>query len=316
VTGGGSDVGISAVEENNALLVRASPAQWESIRRAIDRIDVMPAQVHIEAQVLEVSLTGNLSYGVSWFFDNAVPADLRGIASARRSLGSHAGSIAPPTGGGPAALSWSFLGRDAQAVVSALDAVSDVRVLSTPSLFVRNNAEATLSVGQNVPVASTSFNPGIGNPGTGDNVISNVQYIETGTKLVVRPRISANGMVFMEIEQEISTPGDAGVGGNPEVNSRNLQTEAMVRDGETVMLAGLIIDDRIVGRSGLPGLARVPVLGGLFGRQSEGSNRSEVVVLITPRVVRNPEEARRFTDEYGERFRALRPLPAERDAPR
>lgn len=311
----GGEMGISAVEENNALLVRASPAQWESIRRAIDRIDLMPAQVHIEAQVLEVSLTGNLSYGVSWFFDNAIDDDLRGIAQARGSLGTYAGSLAPAAGGAGSALNWTWLGRDAQAVINALDAASDVRILSTPSLFVRNNVEATLNVGQNIPVASTSFNPGVGTPGSGDNVISTVQYITTGTKLAVKPRISANGMVFMEIDQEISSPGDAGVGGNPQVNSRTLTTEAVVRDGETVMLAGLITDNATLGRSGLPGLSRVPVLGGLFGRQTQGTSRSEVVVLITPRVVRHPDDARRYTDEYGERFRALQPLRASEAAP-
>jgi general secretion pathway protein D len=91
-----------------------------------------------------------------------------------------------------------------------------------------------------------------------------------------------------------------------------MQTEAIVRDGETVMLAGLITDGASAGNSGLPGLSRLPVIGGLFGKQTRSSNRTEVVVLITPRVVRSPDEARRYTDQYGERFRALEPLrPAE-----
>ncbi len=308
---GESGIGISAIDESNALMVRASPAQWESIRRAIDRLDVMPAQVHIEAQVLEVALTGSLSYGVNWFFDNAVPADLRNTRPRRASLGQVAGQLAQTgTAGGPASLAYTFTSGDAAAIVSALDSESDVRVLSTPSIFVRNNALATLNVGQDLAVQSTSFTPGTGT-GTqpGNNTISSIQYLRTGTQLSVRPRIGGDGMVFLEIQQVISSPtNDPGAGGNPNVSTRDVKTEAMVRDGETVMLAGLISQTDTKGSSGFPGLSRVPVVGGLFGRQSQSQNRTEVVLLITPRVVRTPEATRTLTDDYIERFHGLEPL--------
>ncbi|GIX38210.1 MAG: type II secretion system protein D [Silanimonas sp.] len=306
--GGESGIGISAIEESNALMVRASPAQWESIRRAIERLDVMPAQVHIEAQVLEVALTGSLSYGVNWFFDNAVPAELRGLRPGRGSLGQVAGQIASGASGGPASLAYTFTSADAAAIVNALDSASDVRVLSTPSVFVRNNAEANLTVGQDLAVESTTFNPGTG---TGNNVISNIQYLRTGTTLKVRPRIGGDGMVFLEISQTISSPSaDPGAGGNPNVSTREVTTEAMVQDGETVMLAGLISQTDSKGSSGAPGLSRIPFLGGAFGRQSQSKNRTEVVVLITPRVVRSPQQTRSYTDEYLERFEGMAPLRA------
>lgn len=318
-TGGGSgdgialgnseDVSISAVEASNALLVRASPGQWESIRRAIERLDTMPLQVHIEAQVVEVQLTGELSYGVSWFFENAVTeADLPD-ASGRSIWGDIAGTI------GGDGVGWTFLGKNAAAVITALDDVSDVRLLSTPSVVVRNNAEAKLDVGTKIPVNSTSFNPINGEtPGSGNGTFTQTQYLDTGVILTVTPRISRDGTVFMEIEQEVSSPGPPRANdptGNVPINKRSLITEAAIKSGETVMLAGLITEGSTVGSSGVPGLSRLPIVGGLFGTKSRTSDRSEVIILVTPRVIRDPAEARKLTDEYGERFRALDPIRAE-----
>ena len=304
--GNNDDVSISAVEESNALLVRATPSQWESIRRTIERLDTMPLQVHIEAQVVEVKLTGDLKYGVSWFFENAVDdvAELPN-ADGRSIWGDIAGSITED------GLGWTFLGRNAAAVVSALDTVTDLRILSTPSVVVRNNAEATLDVGTKIPVNSTSFNPIQG--GSGDGTFTQVQYLDTGVILTVKPRISRDGTVFMEIDQEVSSPGPVRANdpsGNREIDSRSLITEAAIKSGETVMLAGLIIDNQSTGSSGIPGLSRIPFIGALFGQKTDNSLRSEVIILVTPTVIRDPGEARRLTDEYGERFRALDPMRA------
>lgn len=304
--GNSEDVSISAVEESNALLVRATPGQWESIRRTIERLDVMPLQVHIEAQVIEVKLSGDLKYGVDWYFRNLVPDTLLegGIVDAFDDKNSLGGGL------------WNFVGGDTAAIVTLLDKVSDVRILSTPSVLVRNNAEAKLDVGTKIPVNSTSFNPINGDPGTGDGTYTQVQYLDTGVILTVKPRISRDGTVFMEIDQEVSSPGQLGAGGNREVDSRNLVTEAAIKSGETVMLAGLILDSQSTGSRGLPGLSRIPVIGGLFGTQTQNSLRSEVVILVTPRVIRDPAEARKLTDEYGERFRALDPLRMPEAEPR
>jgi general secretion pathway protein D len=316
ITGGSgeSGIGISAIEESNALMVRASPAQWESIRRAIERLDVMPAQVHIEAQVLEVALTGDLSFGVSWFFDNAAASRFPDLLRGARSLGQVSGRVGQQANNegalaGPS-LEYIFRSRNAAAIVNALDSETDVRILSTPSVFVRNNAEAALNVGQNLAVASTSFSPGAGTTNPGNNTISNIQYLQTGTKLKVKPRIGGDGMVFLEIEQEISSPSGTGAGNNPNVNTNTITTEAMVRDGDTVMLGGLITQRDSRGNSGLPGLNRIPVVGGLFGQQSKNTGRSEIVLLITPRVVRSAEQTRELSDDYLERFRGMAPLRA------
>lgn len=302
----GSEVGVSAVEDTNSLLVRASPAQWKSIRQVIERLDVMPMQVHIEAQVLSVALKGELQYGVSWFFDQAVADKGLPFPTGRNSWGTHAGSVSALPSGAGNLLSWTFLGSSAAAIVQALDNVTDVRTLSSPSVMAQNNREAVLNVGQKIPVASVSFNPQTG----GDTgTYSQVQYLDTGIILKVRPRISRDGMVFLDIVQEVSKPtGIADKFGNVRIDTSKVTTSAVATSGETVVLAGLISEGSGSNSSGVPGLSRIPVLGGLFGTQGKSKNRDELVVLITPTVVRSPQEARALTDEYGSRFRALEPI--------
>jgi len=311
----GDRVGVSAVDETNTLLVRTTPAAWRSIRDVVERLDVMPAQVHIEAQVVEVRLSGDLQYGVNWFIekgltDNQIgpfpPSGGPGGGPSRWStLGASIGGVSGP------GLAWSLVKNDAAAIINALDQVTDVQVLQSPSVFVRNNAMAEFNVGASIPVASSSVNPILG-----DSQYTQVQYIETGTILKVRPRVTRDGMVFLDIVQEVSTPGaqnTADSQGNVRIDTRRLKTEAAVQAGDTVMLAGLISDQ--VGRTsgGLPGLSRIPVIGSLFGSQTSRTERSEVIVLLTPTIVRNPLEARQLTDEYGRRFRALQPIQRTQD---
>ena len=305
----GSDVGVSAVEDTNSLLVRANASQWKSIREVIERIDVMPMQVHIEAQVVSVALKGALQYGVSWFFDNAVGEAGFPYPTGRNSFGSYGGGISQPNVPNGSSignlLSWSFLGKNAAAIVSALDNVTDVRTLSAPSVFTQNNREASLNVGQRIPISSVSLNPGNGN----ENTYSSVQYLDTGIILKVRPRVTRDGLVFLDIVQEVSKPtGEPDDYGNVRIDTSKVTTSALAPSGETIVLAGLISDGTSRNSTGVPGLSRIPWLGGLFGQQGKTTTRDELVVLITPTVVRNPMEARELTDEYGRRFRALDPI--------
>jgi general secretion pathway protein D len=299
---GGGEVGVSAVEESNSLLVRASPAQWESIHRAIERLDSMPLQVQVEAQVVEVNLTGDLKYGVSWFFGNAVPTDNQGVTNTTNDWHNSSSVISA------AATAFTFLGPSAQAIVSTLEKYTDLSVLSAPSVLVRNNVEADFNSGQQIPVASTILNNN-GNTNT-DNTYSQVQFRQTGVSLRVKPRISSNGMVFMDITQDVSSPSPTGpeIGGNVSVDNNKLHTEVAVMSGETIAIAGLIKTEQGNGNGGIPYLSRIPVVGALFGTRTVTDNRKEILVLVTPTVVRDPSEARRMTDEYGSRFRGLEPL--------
>jgi general secretion pathway protein D len=268
--------------------------------------------VHIEAQVIEVKLRGRLKYGVSWYFGNDISGAIKPIADTLNDWSNIGSNVGLNSNGGSTGGSFTFVGPSAEAIVNALDSVSDVKVISAPSVLVRNNVEANLTSGQQIPVVSTIIN----NSGSSDpsNAFTQVQFRQTGITLKVKPRISANGGVFMEISQEISTPGslDSAVAGNVPVDTSKLATEAVVQDGETVMLAGLIRTENGTDSAGLPFLSRLPVVGALFGQQGRTDNRSEYVVLITPTVIRNPLEARRLTDDYGKQFKALEPLKVEK----
>ena len=306
----GAKVGVSAVEETNSILVRSSPQAWKSIRDVIQKLDVMPMQVHIEAQVAEVELGGALEYGVQWFLDRATIDN--GFGDLNRSTNpavppkwsTVAASIGGVSGNG---LSWSLIKNNAAAILKALDSVTDVHMLQTPSLLVRNNAEGSLNVGTKIPIESVSVNAGTGN----NNTVSQVQYLDTGVILKVRPRVSRDGMVFMDIVQEVSSavPRPAGdTSTNVSINTRKLKTEAAVQSGETVMLAGLINDTTNRNAKGLPGLSRIPVFGAFFGQQGSATSRRETIILLTPTLIRNPQESRNLTDEYSRRFRAMEPL--------
>lgn len=309
---GADKVAVAAIEENNTLLVRATPAAWRSIMEVIEKLDVLPMQVHIESQVAEVNLNGDLAYGVNWFFERAVTDNGLPDALGRTTWSTLAGSI-KPAGTADGGLAWTFLGRNAAAVISALDKVTDVRLLQTGSVLARNNSEATLNVGSRIPVTSVSVNPVLGN----NNSISQVQYLDTGVILKVRPRVTKDGTVFLDIVQEVSSPGSVpDANGNVRIDTRRLKTTAIVPTGETVMLAGLIQDSNSKGSSGFPGLSRLPVIGGLFGKQTSAQGRTEVIILLTPTIVRDQRELLDLTDEYSRQFRAMEPIEPVKIGPK
>lgn len=308
---GGDKVAVSAIEENNTLLVRATGSAWRSILDVIEKLDVLPLQVHIESQVAEVTLSGALAYGVNWFLENeATENGFPDVTSRGLGTPSKWSTLGASIGGrNGAGLAWSLIKNDAAAVITALDQVTDVRLLQTGSVLAKNNSEATLNVGSRIPITTVSINPILGS----NNTTSSVQYLDTGVILKVRPRVTKDGTVFLDIVQEVSSPGsDADANGNVRINTRRLKTEAIANSGDTVLLAGLIQDGTTRGSSGLPGLSRIPVIGGLFGRQSSNQDRTEVVVLLTATIVRDQKELRGFTDEYSRRFRAMDPLPPPR----
>jgi general secretion pathway protein D len=316
------DIKITAIEESNALMIRATPAEYDAILQAIERLDIVPLQVVIETKILQVDLTNQLSFGVRWFFENARSSEetfnyrtgVRGFGSAnegRNAWNSYAGTIAE-TG----ALSWTFLNTSAEAIVSAIQDEGNVEVLSAPSLVVLNNKEANINVGTQIPVVSTFFsgsgttdpgNPGTVTPGLNQ---SYVQFRDTGVILSVTPRVNPGGLVFLEVKQEKSTPGpaSAAVAGNVPVNKSTIETEIAVQSGDTVMLGGLINDEQSQGQGGVPGLAKIPIIGRLFGSTTNTRTRKELLVLITPTVIESSEQARAISEDYREQFKGLRPL--------
>ncbi len=307
---GDGDVRITAVQETNSLLIQASPSQYDAILSAIKRLDEEPLQVLVEAQVLIVDLSDSLEYGVNWFLahreidrdSDLVPERFDSRRQDNRLRLGAADNFASITRRG---MNRSFVA----ATISALESVTNVRTISSPSLMVRNNSQASINVGRQLPVQSTRFVGGtIGDGST----IGSVQYLNTGVILEVTPRVNPGGLVYLQIRQEVSSPGDAGVGDNPTINTRNLSTEVAVQSGQTIMLGGLIQEDESVGRDGVPGLQRIPGLGALFRTTRNSLARTETLVLITPTVIETTDRLREESDEFRSRFRALEPLGARR----
>lgn len=310
---GDGDIRITAVLETNSLLIQASPQEYDSILNAIKRLDEEPLQVLIEAQVVEVALTENLRLGVSWFLanthpdaggpslpgsDNGGPIFDRSRSRNRMQFGQDQDFFSTFTRRG---LDRTFI----TGFIEALDNETDTRTLSTPSLMVRNNAEARINVGQQVPVQSQRIIGGIGD----GRPIGSAQYVNTGTILEVTPRVNPGGLVYLRVRQEISSPGERpDDGGNPPITNREVSTEVAVQSGQTIVLGGLISENTSIGESGLPGFRRIPLIGPLFGRRSESMDRTETLVLITPTVIDSSRTLEEVSDEFQKKFRGLEPM--------
>jgi len=330
-----TDIRISAIEENNQLMIQATPIEWDRIESAIKKLDIVPLQVQIEARILEVTLDGNLNYGVQWYLAGLI-GTAAGSAQAngrypytippgpgdtftgnshdrhRTSLGA-TGNTGPTNDGG---FFYSFLNKNFEVAISALETSGQAKSLAAPSLLVANNQEAQINVGQQIPVVQTYYN-GLGTINTGTDGTQNpalgttgsVQYLNTGVTLDVKPRVNPGGLVYLDIQQEVSNPGTStSPSGNPPINQRLIQTQVAVQSGETLLLGGLIQDTRNENTQGLPLISKVPFLRNLFGATQNQKHRTELIVLITPRVIRNSDEGRQVTQEYTRQFESLAPM--------
>lgn len=305
-------VRIAAVNENNQLLIRATPGQWEKLLPVIQRLDEKPLQVQIETRVLEVNLTGEFQFGVQYYLGGLIGTQPGSPPNTNESYHRHQGAVG--LGGvqyNPAsdALFYSFAGNKLQFAISAMESSGDAKVLSAPSTVVLNNQETTFKVGEKIPVVQTAIIPGLGTGGTTNSVNATaVNYIDTGVLLDVVPRVSPGGLVYMDIQQIVSKPTTRDQYGNYTITNRALSTEVAVQSGQTVLLGGLIQQTDTIQDNGVPFLNRIPVLGRLFGTTDRNRTRTELIVLITPRIIRNPEDARRITDEYQTQFESLKPI--------
>jgi general secretion pathway protein D len=318
------DTRIIADDDNNSLLIWASPSDYETIQGALRLLDIPRRQVLVEVLVAEVTLTDELKFGVEWFINarnNTVGAlrnvggegsilprvlpQLPGLPAGTDPRGPLATPIVPASGGLQLI---NVLGTDIRAVLQALGQDGRARVESAPKLLVLDNAKGVVNVGTRISVDTGSTTS------TGGSTVTSRQYIDTGVLLTVTPRINAGGRVTLEVNQEVSSAG-ATSGNNPPINTRKAQTTVNVGSGETMVLAGLIQNDRGSGTSGVPLLSKIPLIGGLFGAQTFRNNRTELVVLITPTVVSNSDEARAVTDELRKKLPSLEHLiPKKADA--
>jgi len=299
----GGEIRIIADEINNALVILATAQQYKQVEAALRRLDVLPQQVLIEATIAEITLKGDLKYGMEWFFTNQL-GDKSG--QGLLDLGVTGTGIGPVIPG----FSYSIIDKAGavRAVLNALAEDSRLNVISSPSLMVLNNQTAHIDVGDEVPVVTQQQQSTVG---TSSPIVNNIEYRNTGVLLSVTPRVNAGGMVVMDIEQEVSqvvSDSTDTTSLTPTISKRSITTSVAVQSGQTVVLGGLIREQKVVSRSGIPGLYNLPIIGPLFGVTIDEQIRTELVVLITPRAVRNPAEAAQVTEEFRNKMESLRPL--------
>ncbi|KMT57136.1 type II secretion system secretin GspD [Pseudomonas fildesensis] len=297
---------ITAQKSSNQLLVRTRPVQWKEIESAIKRLDNPPLQVQIETRILEVKLTGELDLGVQWYLGR-----LAGNSTST-TVGNTAGSQGALGGGGAGlgatdSLFYSFVSSNLQVALHALETNGRTQVLSAPSLVVMNNQPAQIQVGDNIPISQTTVNTG-----TSDTTLSSVEYVQTGVILDVVPRINPGGLVYMDIQQQVSDAQDQQASSNdtqanPRISTRSVSTQVAVQSGQTVLLGGLIKQDNAESVSAVPYLGKIPGLRWLFGNTSKSKDRTELIVLITPRVITSSSQARQVTDDYRQQMQLLKP---------
>ncbi len=281
-------------DDNNSLLILASPGEFGVIESALQRLDVPARQVLIEASLAEVTLTDDLRYGVQFSYKGGDGPVILSEAGN--------GGISQRFPG----FSYLFNGRtDISAVLNAIESVTTVKVLSSPKLMVLNNHEAQLQIGDQVPI---TVGTAVSTQGGNAPIVNSVQFRDTGVILRVTPRVNRNGLVQLEIAQEVSDVVPTTTSGidSPTIQQRKFSSTVAVRSGETVALGGLIRDRQSKSRSGVPYLSKIPGLGALFRSTSDAKGRTELIVLLTPRVLQDPSDNGETLDRLEQEFRRLR----------
>lgn len=292
---------------NNQLLIQATAQEYEEIRRTLRDLDIVPRQVMIEAKVYEVALTGDLSAGVSAFLQKqgATPNVPGGE---RKVQGSFANSALNATVG-------TLVGRTRELLffLNAAESRSQARIISAPSILASDNLMASINVGTEVPTLTSQALAGGAQSGGNSLFTNTIQSRDTGVLLSITPRINSSGLVNLKIQQEVSAPLPPSAGGiqSPSIQKRSISTQVVVGDGETIALGGIIQEDRGITKTRVPLLGDIPYLGALFGNTAISSHRTELIVLLTPTVIRDANEAGRATAEFRGKLKDLERLLRE-----
>ncbi len=292
-------VRIIADEKDNTLVIYARPRDYRMIEETLQRIDVVPLQVLIEATIAEVTLNNDLQFGLQYFFNKSNNQFL---------FGNTANAIAPPIPGTFPGFNYIFSTANTNFVLNALEAVTNVHVVSSPELLVLDHQSASLVVGDEIPVPTSQIQSFV--TSTTPVVANSIQYIDTGVVLHVSPRVNTSGLITLDISQEVSdvaAPAANTPTGAPTIEQRKIQSTVTVEDGQTIALGGLITDQKSKTVNGIPLLSDIPVLGQLFRSNDNSTARTELLVLLSPKVLHNPSEARDATEELQRRLRSLAP---------
>ncbi len=291
------DVRVVADDENNALMIYASPMQYRVIEGALKQLDLEATQIIIEASIMEVTLNDSLRYGLEWTFSGKLGGGYGGEGT----LINNGQVVASQFPG------FSYTVTNAsgmvKAVLNTLASENLLNIISSPSVMVLDNQTAYIHVGEQVPVIDSSIT---NTANSNNNFVQNISYRDTGVKLEVTPSVNAGGLVTMDVKQSVTDVGTASsTGGNPSFLERNIESRVAVRSGESVVLGGLIQENSTKGSKGLPWLHEIPVFGALFGEDTKSKRRTELLVVITPRALYNAQQLREVSQEMRSRVRHL-----------
>jgi general secretion pathway protein D len=294
---------------NNQIVIQATAQEYEEMRRTLQELDIVPRQVMIEAKVYEVDLTGALSAGVSAFLQNRTNEERKPL-----------GSFATAAGAATAALNVSvgtLVGKTRELLVflNAAENRSQARVISAPSILASDNIAARINVGTEIPILTSQALVG-GTQVEGQNLFTNtIQNRDTGVLLSITPRINSSGLVNLQIAQEVSSPLPPSASGiqSPSIQKRSIATQVVVQNGETIALGGIIQESRTLSKNRVPLLGDIPYVGLLFGSTSHSSQRTELIVLLTPTVIRDSSEAQRATTEFRDKLKDLQKILQEEE---
>ena len=296
-------VRVMADELNNSILVWSTRAEFQKIESTLKRLDQPPTQVLIDASIIEVTLNDSLQYGLQWAFSGGTGGGNTGVGqlSTGSNNATNSGSLNVAAGAG---FTYSLINSASKVrvILNALASQDLLKVVSNPSLMVLDNHTAMMAVGDQVPVL-TSTTDYI----TNSNVTtSTVQYRDTGVNLAVTPSVNAGNLVTMQIDQSMTDQSPTtGANNQPIFLQRQISSKVAVRSGDTIVLGGLIKDNRSSGKSGVPLLKDVPLLGNLFSNTNNTGKRTELLVVLSPRVVRTDPEIREVSEDLRDRLRGL-----------
>ena len=298
ITGEGAgivrNVQVVADKDQNTILIVATPSEFSIIEQALRKLDVPARQVMMEVTIAEVKLSDQLQFGVDWLFKGGAPSG-RGSGGMFLQQPAFNPAVPLPTSAAGAAATglqavsnaFNYIINNAnfpggvQAVLTLMDTYGNTRVIANPHIAALDNQKATIKSGNRIPINQQTL---VG--GTTNAVTTTSQYIDTGVLLQVTPHINAGGLVTLDVQVEVSSPGNvANSGDAPPIDTRSVQTLVSVPSGRTMVMGGLIQEQKGNSANGLPLLDRIPILGGLFGNQTTLNNRTELVLFITPRVV-------------------------------
>jgi general secretion pathway protein D len=284
-----SGITVVADEGNNTLVITATPSEARRIRQILQQVDVLPEQVLLEATIAEVTLNDDLKFGMRWFFENG--------ANQVKLTDSILGAISPAIPG----FSYFFNTPNVKVVLNALNGITHVNLVSSPSLMTLNNKRATLEIGDEVPVLTRS-STALDNADT--RIVNNVTSRSTGVLLSITPRVADDGQVLLEIEQEVSDAIATKTSNidSPTIQQRRIKTTVSVKNGGSVVLAGLMRDKATRQNDQVPLLGDVPVLGNMFKNKADTIERTELLIAITPQVIKDSAQLGLIAGEFRDRM--------------